>query len=63
MEISQPARPESSSLVSIQALRAVAALLVFWGHAINAVNLGVARSFRRSTASSASICSSSFPGS
>jgi peptidoglycan/LPS O-acetylase OafA/YrhL len=45
MEISQPARPESSSLVSIQALRAVAALLVFWGHAINAVNLEVAAEF------------------
>jgi exopolysaccharide production protein ExoZ len=27
-------RPETSSLVSIQALRAIAALLVFWGHAI-----------------------------
>jgi exopolysaccharide production protein ExoZ len=45
MEISQPARPESSSLISIQALRAVAALLVFWGHAINAVNLEVAAEF------------------
>ena len=31
--------PDSSSLVSIQALRAIAALLVFWGHAINAVHL------------------------
>lgn len=39
MEISQPARSDSSSLVSIQALRAIAALLVFWGHAINAVHL------------------------
>jgi exopolysaccharide production protein ExoZ len=45
MEILRPARPESSSLVSIQALRAVAALLVFWGHAINAVNLEVAAEF------------------
>jgi exopolysaccharide production protein ExoZ len=45
MEISQRARPESSSLISIQALRAVAALLVFWGHAINAVNLKVAAEF------------------
>jgi exopolysaccharide production protein ExoZ len=45
MEMSQPARPDSSSLVSIQALRAVAALLVFWGHAINAVNLQVAGDF------------------
>lgn len=34
MEISQPARPDSPSLVSIQALRGIAALLVFWGHAI-----------------------------
>jgi exopolysaccharide production protein ExoZ len=42
MEISQPARPVSSSLVSIQALRAIAALLVFWGHAINAVTSKVA---------------------
>ena len=39
MEISQPARSDSSSLVSIQALRAITALLVFWGHAINAVHL------------------------
>src|SRR5215470_973886 len=45
MEISQPARPESSTLISIQALRAVAALLVFWGHAINAVNLKVEAEF------------------
>jgi exopolysaccharide production protein ExoZ len=45
MEISQPARPGSSSLVSIQALRAIAALLVFWGHAINAVTLEVAADF------------------
>jgi exopolysaccharide production protein ExoZ len=45
MQLSQPARPESSSLVSIQALRAVAALLVFWGHAINAVTAEVAADF------------------
>jgi exopolysaccharide production protein ExoZ len=45
MEISQPARPGSSSLVSIQALRAIAALLVFWGHAINAVTLEVPAEF------------------
>ena len=45
MEISPPARPVSSSLVSIQALRAIAALLVFWGHAINAVTLEVAADF------------------
>jgi exopolysaccharide production protein ExoZ len=45
MEISQPARPDSSSLVSIQALRAIAALLVFWGHAINAVTSQVAADF------------------
>ncbi len=45
MEISQPARPVSSSLVSIQALRAIAALLVFWGHAINAVTSQVAADF------------------
>ena len=45
MEISQPARSETSSLVSIQALRAIAALLVFWGHAINAVTLKVAADF------------------
>ncbi|MGE5157743.1 MAG: acyltransferase family protein, partial [Gemmatimonas sp.] len=45
MEISQPARPNSSSLVSLQALRAIAAWLVFWGHAINAVNLKVAAEF------------------
>jgi exopolysaccharide production protein ExoZ len=45
MEISQPARPVSSSLVSIQALRAIAALLVFWGHAINAVTSKVAAEF------------------
>jgi exopolysaccharide production protein ExoZ len=44
MDISQPARPDSS-LVSIQVLRAVASLLVFWGHAINAVNLEVAAEF------------------
>jgi exopolysaccharide production protein ExoZ len=45
MENSQPARPGSSSLASIQALRAIAALLVSWGHAINAVNLEVAAEF------------------
>jgi exopolysaccharide production protein ExoZ len=45
MQLSQPARPESSSLVSIQALRAIAALLVFWGHAINAVTAEVAAEF------------------
>jgi exopolysaccharide production protein ExoZ len=45
MGLSQPARPESSSLVSIQALRAIAALLVFWGHAINAVTAEVAGEF------------------
>ena len=45
MEISQPARSDSSSLVSIQALRAIAALLVFWGHAINAVHLKVEADF------------------
>jgi peptidoglycan/LPS O-acetylase OafA/YrhL len=45
MGLSQPARPESSSLVSIQALRAIAALLVFWGHAINAVTAEVAAEF------------------
>jgi peptidoglycan/LPS O-acetylase OafA/YrhL len=45
MEISQPARPGSSSLVSIQALRAIAALLVFWAHAINAVTSEVAAEF------------------
>jgi exopolysaccharide production protein ExoZ len=45
MEISEPARPDSSSLVSIQALRAIAAFLVFWGHAINAVNLKVPAEF------------------
>jgi exopolysaccharide production protein ExoZ len=33
MEISESGRPNSSSLVSIQALRAIAALLVFWVHA------------------------------
>jgi exopolysaccharide production protein ExoZ len=44
MEISQPARSDSS-LVSIQAVRAIASLLVFWGHAINAVNLEVAAEF------------------
>ena len=45
MEISQSARYDSSSLVSIQALRAIAALLVFWGHAINAVHLKVEAAF------------------
>jgi len=45
MEISQSTRYDSSSLVSIQALRAIAALLVFWGHAINAVHLKVAADF------------------
>src|SRR5262245_46225116 len=40
MGLSQPARPESSSLVSIQELRAIAALLVFWGHAMHAVRGG-----------------------
>jgi exopolysaccharide production protein ExoZ len=45
MQISQPARPDSASLVSIQALRGIAALLVFWGHAINAVNLKVPAEF------------------
>ena len=45
MKISQPVRPDSSSLVSLQALRAIAAWLVFWGHAINAVNLKVAAEF------------------
>jgi hypothetical protein len=45
MEISPPARLDSSSLVSIQALRAIAALLVFWGHAINAVTLEVPADF------------------
>jgi peptidoglycan/LPS O-acetylase OafA/YrhL len=47
MQLSQPApaRPESSSLVSIQALRAIAALFVFWGHAINAVTAEVAAEF------------------
>jgi exopolysaccharide production protein ExoZ len=45
MGMSQPARPDSSSLVSIQALRGIAALLVFWGHAINAVHLEVAGDF------------------
>ncbi|MEA2964715.1 MAG: exopolysaccharide production protein ExoZ [Alphaproteobacteria bacterium] len=44
MEISQP-RYESSSLVSIQALRAIAALLVFWGHAINAVHQKIEADF------------------
>ena len=45
MEVSPARRPESSSLVSIQALRAIAALLVFWGHAINAVTAQVAAEF------------------
>jgi peptidoglycan/LPS O-acetylase OafA/YrhL len=45
MESSQPARPDSSSVLSIQALRAIAALLVLWGHAINAVNLEVTADF------------------
>src|SRR3954464_4743409 len=44
MEISQP-RYESSSLVSIQALRAIAALLVFCGHAINAVHQKIEADF------------------
>src|SRR5262245_61905199 len=48
MEISLSARPDSSSLVSIQALRAIAALLVFLGHAINQVNLEVAEEFPNS---------------
>src|SRR5262245_8564740 len=48
MEISLSARPDSSSLVSIQALRAIAALLVFLGHAINAVDLEVAAAFPNS---------------
>jgi exopolysaccharide production protein ExoZ len=45
MEISQSTRYDSSSLVSIQALRAIAALLVFWGHAINAVHLKIEADF------------------
>ena len=45
MEVSPATRPDSSSLVSIQALRAIAALLVFWGHAINAVTAQVAADF------------------
>src|SRR5260370_18583400 len=45
MEISQPARPGSSSLVSIQALRVIAALVVCWAHAINAVPAEVAAEF------------------
>src|SRR5262245_59890866 len=45
MELARAARPESSTLVSIQALRAIAALLVFWGHAINAVTAEVAAEF------------------
>jgi len=46
MALSQPTRYDSSSsLVSIQALRAIAALLVFWGHAINAVHLKVEADF------------------
>ena len=45
MEISRPGRPESSSLVSIQALRAIAALLVFWGHAILTLNHGETAEF------------------
>ena len=45
MEISQSTRYELSSLVSIQALRAIAALLVFWGHAINAVHLKIEADF------------------
>jgi peptidoglycan/LPS O-acetylase OafA/YrhL len=45
MGILQQARPDSSSLVSIQALRAIASLLVFWGHAINAVTSKVAAEF------------------
>jgi exopolysaccharide production protein ExoZ len=40
-----PSRPDSSSLVSIQALRAIASLLVFWGHAINAVTAAVPAEF------------------
>jgi exopolysaccharide production protein ExoZ len=47
MEISRPGRPESSSLVSIQALRAIAALLVFWGHAILTLNPEEAAEFPR----------------
>jgi peptidoglycan/LPS O-acetylase OafA/YrhL len=43
MEISQ-SRHESSSLASIQALRAIAALLV-WGHAINAVHQKIEADF------------------
>ena len=45
MGILQQARPDSSSLVSIQALRAIASLLVFWGNAINAVTSKVAAEF------------------
>jgi exopolysaccharide production protein ExoZ len=45
MEVSPATRPDSSSLVSIQALRAIAAWLVFWGHAINAVTAQVAAEF------------------
>ena len=46
MALSQSTRYDSSSsLVSIQALRAIAALLVFWGHAINAVHLKVDADF------------------
>ena len=48
MEVSLSARLGSSSLVSIQALRAIAALLVFLGHAINAVDLEVAADFPNS---------------
>jgi exopolysaccharide production protein ExoZ len=47
MEISRPGRPESSPLVSIQALRAIAALLVFWGHAILTLNPKEAAEFPR----------------
>ena len=45
MEISPPAQRDSWSFVSIQALRAIASLLVFWGHAINAVTSAVAAEF------------------
>ena len=45
MGILQPAQSDSSSLVSIQALRGIASLLVFWGHAINAVTSKVPAEF------------------
>ena len=63
MGILQQARPDSSSLVSIQALRAIASLLVFWGHAINAVTSKVAAEFRTYMAPSGSISSLSSPAS